>query len=98
MLAIIMLGYVTHMIASYTHNCRFQLFIPLLNIFIDCPAFGAVSNGVVTVLLNVTIHLSVQVKCNTGYIIKGKSINNCANGKWSYSKATCKGMYVRTYA
>ena len=97
MLAIIMLGYVTHMIASYTHNCHFQLFIPLLNIFIDCPVFGAVSNGVVTVLLNVTIHLTVEVKCNTGYIIKGESINNCDKGKWSYSKATCKGIYVRTY-
>ena len=57
----------------------------------DCPEFGDVSNGKVIIALNITIHLTVQIKCNTGYSIKGASLNHCINGKWKAPKATCKG-------
>ena len=59
----------------------------------DCPEFN-VSNGKVIVRLNITNHLIVEIKCNTGYNIEGNQLNRCINGKWESPNVTCKGTHV----
>ena len=52
------------------------------------------SNGKVIVRLNITSHLIVEIKCNTGYNIEGNQLIHCINGKWESPNVTCKGTHV----
>lgn len=78
----------------YTYITKWNFYYIIVFTLLDCQEYGDVSNGKVKVLANTTILYTMQIMCDKGYKLKGIPVNHCKKGKWTYQKATCKGVHV----